>query len=487
VEIIVMKEIKGFGIIKDSFKTKQVKYGGYAVLITLAVAVGLLLLNLIAGQFSPQIDMTYSGIFSLSDQSIQVLDQIKTPVNIYGLWQPGQENTEVTEVIDLYLAKNSNLHFQAMDPDKNPGFLVKYDREQQGISRGSVIVEGAKGFRVIAPSDMYDYTSTQSGGYSLTGVAIERRLTSAFLFVGTGNTPAVYEISGHNEVPLANLAMQDMVERENYSLKSLNLITSDVPEDASALVMNAPRSDISKGEADKILAYLEKGGRLLVLADYRVRELPVINEMLASYGIRFDYGVVQENDQSYLAGAQFVEIPDMLEHDITKPLTEKNTIVVLPFPMGVSELSAKRRTVKVTPLLSTSTNSWLRTDLNETFQTRIGSDLPGPVNAAAAVMDPEYIQGSEPQARIVAIACGSLLEPISAYQQIPGNLDFFMNSLTWLEDRPEALSVRSKSLFLLPMRLNGLQMIVFGLLFVAVIPLAFFVSGLVTWLRRRHL
>jgi hypothetical protein len=483
----MMKEIKGFGIIKDSFKTRQVRYGGYAVLITLAVVVGLLLLNLIVGQFSPQIDLTDSKIFSLSDQSIQVLNQITAPVNIYGLWQPGQENTEVTEVIDLYLSKNSNLRFQTMDPDKNPGFLVKYDREQRGISRGSVIVEGAKGFRIIGPSDMYDYTTTQSGGYNLTGVAIERRFTSALLFVGTGEIPMVYEISGHDEVLLANLAMQDTVERENYSLKPLNLITAEVPEDASALVINAPRSDISGGEADKILAYLEKGGRLLVLADYRVRELPVLNEMLASYGIRFDYGVVQENNQTYLAGAQFLEIPDMLEHDITRPLTEKNTLVVLPFPMGVSELAAKRRTVKVTPLLSSSGNSWLRTDLNETSQTRIGSDLPGPVNAAVAVMDPEYIQGTESQARIVAIACGTLLEPISAYQQIPGNIDFFMNSLTWLEDRPEALSVRSKSLFLLPMRLNGLQIIIFGLVFVAVIPLAFFVSGLVTWLRRRHL
>jgi ABC-type uncharacterized transport system involved in gliding motility auxiliary subunit len=482
-----MKEIKGFGIIKDSFKTKQVRYGGYAVLITLAVVVGLILINIIIGQFSLQVDMTDSKIFSLSDQSVQVLDQISTPVNIYGLWVPGQENTEVTSVIDLYLAKNSSLHFQSMDADKNPGFLMKYDKNQQGISRGSVIVEGAKGFRVIGPSDMYDYSSTQSGGYNLTGVAIERRLTSALLFVGTGETPAVYEITGHDEVPLSYLSMQEMIERENYSLKSLNLIQSAVPDDASALVINAPKSDITKGEADKILAYMEKGGRLLVLADYRVRELTVLNEMLASYGIKFDYGVVQENDQTYLAGSQFVEIPDVQEHDITNPLTQRNTVVILPFPMGVSELAAKRRTVKVTPLLSSSTNSWLRADLNETSQTRVGADLPGPVNSAVAVMDPEYIQGTEVQARIVAIACGSLLEPISAYQQIPGNIDFFMNSLTWLEDRPEALSVRSKSLFILPLRLNGLQMIIFGLLFVALIPLAFFVSGLVTWLRRRHL
>jgi hypothetical protein len=482
-----MKEIKGFGIIKDSFKTKQVRYGGYAVLISLAVVVGLILLNLIVSQFSPQIDLTDSKIFSLSDQSIQVLEQIKTPVNIYGLWQPGQENTAITSVIDLYRAKNPNVHFEAMDPDKNPGFLVKYDKDQTGISRGSVIVEGDKGFRIIAPSDMYDYTTTQSGGYNVTGVAIERRLTSALLFVGTGVTPKIYEITGHNEWPLESLALKDTVEHENYLLDSLNLITSNVPDDASSLIINAPKEDLSRGEAEKILAYLEKGGRLMILADYRLRQLSVLNDMLASYGIKFDYGVVQENDQSYLAGSAFAEIPALQDHDITKPMVEKNAMVIAPYSMGVSETAAKRRSIKVTPLLLSSANSWLRTDLDETSQARVSSDIIGPVTIAAAVTDPEYIQGTEPQVRIIAVAAGSLLEPLSMFGQIPGNLDFFMNGLTWLEDRPEALSVRSKSLFLLPMRLNGLQMIIFGLIFVALIPLAFFVSGLVTWLRRRHL
>jgi hypothetical protein len=482
----VVKEIKGIKHIKASFGTKQVKYGGYAALITLAVIVGLILLNLITGQFSLQVDMTANRLFSLSDQSLQVLDQIKAPVNIYGLWNPGEENTDITEVIDLYLARNGNIHLQSIDPDKNPGFVAKYDRDKKGISRGSVIVEGAKGFRVIPPSDMYDvsYSNNRS---NVTGVAAERRLTSALLYVGTGETPSVYEITGHEETPLANVAMKDTVERENYTLNQLNLVQSGIPSDASALILNAPRSDLSRGEADKILSYLESGGRFLVLADYRMTELPVLNDVLASYGIRLDRGIVIENDPSYTAGQVFIEVPDLLEHDITKPLTEKEVPVALPYAMGVSELSTKRRTVKLFPFLVSSKNSWLRTDLNEGSATRVSSDQQGPITVGMAVLDPEYIQGAEKQTRIAVIASGALLEPINVFQQLPGNLDLFMNSLTWLEDRPEALSVRSKSLFLLPLRLNGLQMIIFGGIFILIIPLAFFISGLVIWLKRRHL
>ena len=37
------------------------------------------------------------------------------------------------------------------------------------------------------------------------------------------------------------------------------------------------------------------------------------------------------------------------------------------------------------------------------------------------------------------------------------------------------------------MNLDGLQIVIFGILFVAIIPLALFGAGLVTWLKRRHL
>jgi hypothetical protein len=472
--------------IKDSFKTRQVRYGGYAALITLAVIAGLILVNLIMGQFTPQLDLTDNRMFSLSEQTLQVVDSIDRPVTIYGLWQPGLDRGEITVVLDLYLARNKNFTLNIVDPERNPGLVQRFDKDNQGISQGSLVVEGPKGFRVIPPSDMYDYTTTQSGGYNITGVAIERRLTSALLYVGTGETPVVYELTGHDEISLAGLGIQALIERENYALKPLNLLLADIPADASALILNTPRSDLSPGEAEKLLAYLDGGGRLLVLADYRVRELANLNQVFASYGFQFDYGVVIETDQARTAGNLLLVLPERGDHDIVNPLNEQESPIVLAQGMGISELPAKRRSIEFIPFLNTSGDSFLRTDISLGDPQKAASDVSGPVTMGVTVKDPSWIQGTEPQARIVAISCG-LLEGISYYGQIPGNLDLFMNSLTWLEDRPESLSVRSKSLFVLPMRLNTLQMVIFGLLFVIISPLAFFAGGLVTWLKRRHL
>ena len=485
-----MKEIKGIKHIRESFKTRQVKYGGYAVLITLGVIVGLILINLLVGQFAPQIDMTQNKLFSLSDETLKVLDQVKTPVKFYGLWKPGEESQDVLPVINLYLAKNKNITLDVIDPDKNPGFVAKYDKDKKGISRGSLVVEGDKGFRVIAPYDMYDFTQNQQGGQNITGVSVERRITSALLFAGTGTTPVLYELTGHNEAALSSLGMVDTVERENYTVKSLNLIVDSMPADASAIIMNGPKKDLTPDEANKLLDYLGNGGRLMVLADYNAGELTNLNTVFASYGIKFDYGVAVETDNNYMINIPFSEIPDMADHDITKPLADKHsTPVVLLQAMSLSQLDTVRRTIEIKPLMTSSARSFLRTDLNETSPNKVASDISGPLTLGMAVADPGtgWIDPNkpQPQARIVVIGCGSLL-PIAA-QGIDGNRDFFMNSLSWVQNRPETISVRSKSLFMLPLRLNLIQLIIFAGVFILIIPVAFFVTGFVTWLKRRHL
>jgi ABC-type uncharacterized transport system involved in gliding motility auxiliary subunit len=120
----------------ESLQTKEVRYGGYAAVLTLAIIIGLVLLNLIVQQFSPQVDLTQNKLFSLSEQTLKVLEEIKSPVTIYGLWEPGKETKQVKEVLDKYTERNKNIRLEVVDPDKNPGFVAKYDKEKKGIEKG---------------------------------------------------------------------------------------------------------------------------------------------------------------------------------------------------------------------------------------------------------------------------------------------------------------------------------------------------------------
>ena len=480
------KNIKGINNIKESFKTRQVKYGGYAALLTVAVIAGLILINLIVGQFAPQIDLTSNRLFSLSDQTIQVLDGINKPVKFYGLWRPGEENQDVMPVINLYVSKSKNISLEIIDPDKNPGFVMRYNKEGGGIARGSLIVEGEKGFKIISAQDMYDVSQSPQAGPTINGVSVERRITGALLYVGTGVTPVVYELSGHDEFPLETVKMKEIIERENLVLKSLNLLTTAVPKDASAIVINSPRKDLAQAEAEKILEYLEKGGRLIMLADYNVRELANFNMVLENYGIRFDYGIVHEKDPNYVALDPRTAWPDLTDHEITLPLADKGrTPVILFEAMSLSILEARRHTLEIAPLMVSSSSAFLRRDLDNTSEGKIPSDVSGPLMLGAAVRDASALQSGDAQARIVVIGSGSLLPLVLG--GFDGNRDIFMNSLGWLQERPESISVRSKSISLLPLRLELVQIIVFALIFILIIPVGFFVGGFVNWLKRRHL
>ena len=333
---------------------------------------------------------------------------------------------------------------------------------------------------------MYDISQSQQGGSSITGVAVEKRITSALLFAGTGSTPTAYELTGHGEIPISAIGLQDTVERENYSLKSLNLLTSAIPQDASAIILNNPQRDLVSAEADKLLEYLDKGGRLIVMANYLIGELRNLNRVLASYGIAFEYGIIHETDPYYVALDPRTEWPDLTDHEITKPLMDKSkTPVVLLQAMPISLLETKRRTVEIKPLMTSSAAAFLRTDINENSDSKLPQDISGPFILGVAVMDPSWIQGDEAQARIIAIGCGNLLS--IAASGFDANRDIFMNSFSWLQDRPENITVRSKSLYILPMRLNSVQIIIFSVLFIFVIPVAFFAGGFITWLKRRHL
>jgi ABC-type uncharacterized transport system involved in gliding motility auxiliary subunit len=478
--------VKTIKNIFDTFKTRYVRYGGYAAMITLATVLGLIFINLIVQQLSPQFDLTKNKLFSLSEQTLQVVDKLENPVTVYGLWEPGKETRQVKEVLDRYAARSKNFRLEIVDPDKNPGLISKYDKEGKGVDKGSLIVEGEKGYRIIGNMDLYDINYADPQNPQITGFSVEKRITGALLYVSAGVTPVIYEITGHKEKSLFDMGMKETVERENYSLKQLNLLQSDIPEDASCLILNGPKADFAKGEIDRILAYLEKGGRLFVLMDFQSGPAPNLNQLLAGYGIQWDFGVVVEMNKNYNTGNPFHAAPDLGSHEIVAPLRQHNTPVILQFAQGIRVLDVKRRTIEIEPLLQTSRDSFLRVDLSNNSPTLSGSDKEGPVLVAAAVKEVLDYQTNK-ETRLVAVGSGTVLEPLSLFGQVPGNIDLFMNSITWLQDRPESISVRSKSLITFPMNVTGLHIIIFGLLFVVLIPLAFFGAGLITWLKRRHL
>ena len=69
------------------FNDKRLKYGTYSIVVTLIFIAILVVINLIIGQFNKSFDFTKDDIFSLSDETKSVLDNVDTGINIYTLFQ----------------------------------------------------------------------------------------------------------------------------------------------------------------------------------------------------------------------------------------------------------------------------------------------------------------------------------------------------------------------------------------------------------------
>ena len=109
---MALKDLLSF----DFNQQKKVRYGGYATLTSLIAVAALVLVNLVVDQLDVEIDLTESGIYTLSEQSKQVADGIEEPVTIYGIYSLGSENPEIYDILSLYAERSRNIALKTLDP-----------------------------------------------------------------------------------------------------------------------------------------------------------------------------------------------------------------------------------------------------------------------------------------------------------------------------------------------------------------------------------
>ena len=469
------------------FHDKKIRYGGYAVIVTLLVLGSLVALNLLVQELPLEFDLTENRLFSLSEQTEALLEGLGKPVNIYALFAAGREDPTIAEVLRSYEQQSRLVTLEFIDPELNPGFTAKYDTEGTGISAGSLIVESGELFRVIPNIELYNISYTQQGQPQIMGLQIEPKVTQAINYVSSGYTPTLYQLTGHGEYSLDDYGITAALEAENYRIETLNLLTTPVPEDASVLLILSPRFRISEEELTMIGTYIDSGGRAIVLTDFLGEPAAGINGLIKSYGLEVEPGFLMENDKRRYAGSPLFIAPIMQDHELLEPLKENDLDVITPYAVALRELERKPRSIELVPLLSTTGQSWRRTDIENNSTLRQPGDIMGPHTVAWSVERQQYNQGEPPAYRLVVMGNSVFLGAIPPYGQIKGNIDYFLNALGWVNERSETITVRSKSLFRLPMRLNALQTIIYSGLIIILIPAAFLLTGLVVWLKRRHL
>ena len=469
---------------KQALSTRTAKVGGYSVVLALVVLAILVAINVLfsvlPSKFT-QFDISAAQLYSLTSDTKVVATNLDKDVTIYWITQAGQESTVLDKLLDRYQDLSDHITVVKKDPDIYPTFAQQYTDET--VVNNSLVVECGDKSRYISYNDIYQvdtasYYTTGSVSQSFDG---EGQITSAIDYVVSDELPKIYLLSGHGEGTLSD-TFSDELTRSNYeTVADFSLLNVDeIPDDCDTLLINAPTSDISDEELTMLRDYVQGGGKLLVFSGpQKDAELTNLDALLTDYDITVNNGVVVDNDREHYAfTAPYVLMPDIASSDITDPLTEESSHVIVPIAQGLTVGSNS----SVTALLTTSDEAFSKAaGYAMTTYDKEDGDTDGPFTLAVSITD------SNADGKIVWVSTDYLLDDMYNSYSSGANLDFVMNGLSWMIGKNDAVSIRAKSLNNTYLTISSSSATVLKIVMIGVIPVCFLLLGIDEVLRRRKM
>lgn len=457
------------------------KGGSYSLFITVIVLAILIVVNIFASTMPAtltKIDISSSKLYSITSNTKVVVNNLQQDVTIYWVVQADAEDDILENLLSKYESLSDHISVVKKNPDAFPTFTEQYTDEE--VPNNSLIVESGDRYRYISNSEIYltefDYYSYT---YVTSGFDGEGAITSAIDYVVTEDLPQLYVLEGHGEADLPT-TFADSIEKENMEINTLSLLTVDeIPEDADAIMIYAPQSDISPEEKTMLADYVSGGGKLFVMAGpVEGTTLDNLNALLADYGVEMVEGIVIEGNRSYYAlGYPYILMPDMESSEITDSLIESNYYPILSLSQGLSIGSTSRGTV--TELLTTSSDAFSKIAGFEldTYEKEEG-DIDGPFTLAVSIE-------SDGGGQLIWFSASDFLGDMYNAYSSGANVDLAMNSLSSLIGEREALAIRSKSLNYNYLTISDSTASTLKTLMIGVFPLTYLAIGILIIVRKR--
>lgn len=331
--------------IRSNALLRRVLYGYNAVFNGLLLLAVIVLLNVVVYASMPySFNWTRSqGLYSLSNRSKQILEGLKEPTRVYVLMSQGSEGyQDVRTLLENTQAYSPRLRVVTVSPEQNSAtyrqLLKDYPKLQEARKpsmfggatggRGLLVVYGPESAErpphdfipeedlIVDPARnphaaMQDPEKKQA--YEFRGEDLV--MTSLSFLASDQRRPVVYFSEGNGELNVSpqggGSELADRLKKDNYQVRRLfwgvapeggaadaAVVFSQkstagphqVPDDAKALVFAGPRSAVPKEVLDAVDRYMDRGGKLVLLAGLVVDPKKGISDLglkdfLGKYGV----------------------------------------------------------------------------------------------------------------------------------------------------------------------------------------------------------
>ena len=469
-----------------AFSGRQARFGTLAVASILVVLGILVAINYLSTKHNKRWDLTAAHQFSLSDQTKKVLQDLKEPIKIR-VFARSDEFQRFRDRLDEYTYQSKQVSTEYIDPEKKPALAQQY-----GITQLGTVVFDFKGRNEKATSDG------------------EQELTNALIKVVQGRQPKIYFSQGHGEKDTTSAertgytAITAALASDNFVVDKVVLAQQQaVPADADILVIAGPKTDFLAPEVEMLKKYLARGGKILLMLD------PVLKadqpQPVALQGLLKEWGIDAGNDivldvsgMGRLLGTD-ESVPVAASYP-AHPITERfNLMTAYPLARSMSPVEGGVNGHTAQKLVETSSRSWAESNLKSLTGGEPAkmddADKKGPVSLAAAVSAPATDvpapkdakkEGDNPKlAETRLVAFGDADFASNAALGVSGNRDLFLNTMNWLAQQENLISIRPRDPEDRRITLTADQERRIFYLTVLIVPGLILLAGVQTWWRRR--
>jgi ABC-type uncharacterized transport system involved in gliding motility auxiliary subunit len=460
---------------------RKIRYGINSVIITVVVLGIVVVVYLVLMDRNKRFDLTQVKRFTLSDQTVKVIERLEGPVTAYAFYSKQMDPSGISELFGQYQYNYRDFTFEVIDPDLNPART-----EEMGVTEyGQVIVEyGGKTERIKNNN--------------------EEGITNALIKLLQTGVKTVYFISGHGERSpddFDNMGYDQIkraIEAENFKVEDLLLFRQErVPEDAAVVIAAGPQTDYDPYEIGLLDAYVQDGGRLFFLIDPDDGTSPYVNiaAFLEKYGLLIGDDIIIDPLSRVLSGDYFMPVVNSYTYN---PITKDFSLATfLRLVRSVSTKDDPGEDIFARVVASTGDSSWAETNFDGIVAGKAkfdeGIDVKGPVSimAYANISRPSESEDEQamfeerkPEDAVIALVGDSDFVTNAMYQT-QGNKDLFLNTVNFLADRGELISVRPKQQESVYLTMTAQQGRIAFLVSIILIPLFSIAVGIYITIQRR--
>ncbi len=420
---------------------RTARFGGTSLLVTVLLLVVLGGIYAVVRNANLRVDLTEADNYSLTAESQQAIAALAaepdTPnVKILAFYGGAQANSRDQDTLlfeDYKQTSNGKVDYEFIDPDKQPQTVSQY-----GIARAGQ----------IAVVKLNDDGTPDTQNAQIVSTFGQGDITNAILKVSSSGVFNAYFLTVNDgAADQMTVLKQNLTNRYGWNVQDVSLTQLTSPEGAfnlddpnvtgQVMIIPGGSAPLADAELQIIEDYVNKGGDLIVFAGTNLNDgqtsLAAADNLnsylMQNFGLGFQNDVVIDKTQAFQS--PLIPVATNLSNSAfitSNGIPTGQAALVFEVPNSIEIADSAPANVTVTPLASSTSASYAKTDLQAVLDNNIDktdADAEGPFVLAAQAVN------GQTGARIVLVGSTSLgNDTYSTFQNID-NLSAAFNSFIW--------------------------------------------------------